>query len=434
MLRIKIKDEDGKERRLSLHELLIFAKIYGFIQDDQGICRCQQEYLQTWCLADRKTVYSALKSFEDNNFIKIDRMYDRRVKKTRNVYVLNKDLITSIIKNDNSSGKLVLSTSTVTILPAHLELPLKAPSMLIYALISQYSKDGYATCKPSKEYLSEWLADCSHRTVCRILNKLCAENYIKANKTNKSPSGWEYWTTESRKKKEDGQNSPLPPTEQIDKIPHCSGQNSPSFLTEFPIALDKIPHLNSSINLSQKEVEVKCENTATATHSFNKYFDNSIYPKLCEDTVFTNKLESFIKEKQIDNEKLENYIQDTFERLKQKKLQSVGLFITMLFSANDFVIFSENYEKRLTEKKAEEERIKKNTVICPVCGKHFLKNYGYGRCSCGLDETELNNPERIEALKKYNALSPEEKAAYDEKEREEASKLIFSFIHKKETA
>lgn len=434
MLRLKLKDEDGTERRLTLHELLIFSKIYGFIQDDQGICRCQQEYLQTWSFADRKTVYAALKNFETNKLIKIDRMYDRRAKKTRNIYVLNKDLITAIIQNDDYSGKLVLPTSTVTILPSHLDLPLKAPSMIIYALISQYSKDGYATCKPSKEYLSEWLADCSHRTVCRILDKLCAENYIRANKTDKSPSGWEYWTTESRKIKEDGQNSPLPPTEQNDKIPHCSGQNSPSVLTEFPITHDKIPHLNSSLNFSEKEVEVKCENTATAPQSFNQYFENSIYPNLCEDKVFTNKLESFVKEKQIGDEKLEAYIQDTFERLKQKKLQSVGLFITMLLSANDFAIFSEYYEKQLAEKKSEEERIRKNTVVCPVCGKNFFKNHGYGRCNCGLEESDLSNLERIETLKKYNALSPEEKAAYDAKEKEEASKLLWAFMPGKETA
>ncbi len=432
MLRITLKDADGNERRLTLKELLIFAKVYGFVQDDQGICRCREEYLQIWGNADRKTVYTALKAFEQNDFIKITRMYDRRVKKTKNVYVINKEKITNIIKNDNSENKIVLATSSITIPKNQLKYNFSAAKMIVYALISQYSKDGNGTCKPSKEYIAEWLADSSHRTVCRILDSLCADNLIKANRTDKSPSGWEYWTTESRLN--NGQNSPLPPADEIDKIPHCSGQNSPSVLTKFPITHDKIPHLNLSINSSEKEVEEKCENTAATPTNYNKYFINTIYSNLDKDAVFIKKLETFISDNSLSDEKLGAYIADTFERLKQKKNQTVGLFITMLFSVNDFSVFSEKYEKQLAAKKAEEERIKRNTVVCPVCGKHFLKNQGFGRCSCGLEENELNNSERIEELKKYNALSPEEKAAYDEKEREAASKLLWSFLPGKETA
>lgn len=410
MTRIRVTDPDGTERTLSAYELLIFGKLYGFVQDNQGICRSQENYFIKWCGgADRKTVYAALKLFEANNLIIIKRYYDKNAKKTRNQYLIN----TSKILRYDDSKYLVKNESSITILPFQLDLPIKSYTSIVYALIHQYSKDGISTCKVSSEYLSEWCAGASSKTIKRIFDKLKESNLIDSAANAESPSGVEYWSTYSRScpDSENGQNSPLLPSESTDKIPHCSGQNSPSVETKFPITSDKIPHLNSSINLSLKEVEVKEKITTTFSISqkLEELFKSSELPSLITEKSFITKLQNWYAANDPSEEIAVAYIKDTLQRFSTKKIKNPGLFVTMFESQSDYQSFLNRYEQSQEEQMAAEKEVAARLCECPIC--HSITDR-YKNCSCGFDMYEINNTTLISETINIRKLSQPEQIAY----------------------
>lgn len=413
-------------RYLNANELFIFSKLYGFVKDNQGICRAQEDYFQAWSGTDRKTVYNALKLFESNNFIKVKRFFDKNSNKTRNQYFINP----AAFSMQDDSDFIVKNDSTTVILPFQLELPLKSYENIIYSIIHNYSKDGESVCTASLRYFTEWCNGASSKTVKRAFDKLLELNLIQKENNPDSPSGFIYWSTYSRTNPDslNGQISPSVQLKESDKIPHQSGQNSPLQQTKFPIGMDKIPHLNTSINLSEKEVVVS---KATATDFFtkiNKAFENTSFSKLPSDKSFVTKFSNFLENKNIDGEKLKSYVQNTIERFSLKKKQDIGLLIVMLISESDYSVFSKKYDEALNKQKNELENIKKRTVVCPVCNNKFLRASGYGCCSCcGLQEDELEDSSRITELKEWMKLSDEEKAERERLNQEQLENMFSMF-------
>lgn len=448
MLRLTVT-QDNKTRHLSINELIVFAKLFGFLQDGKEtcICRVSQEYLEKWAVSSRKTIYTILQTLQDNGYINIIQQYTKNNQEINrhNLYQLNATKMTETIKAFDDSKSLVKNTSALCINSALLNFlsdnQIKTYNYILYSLIQNYSSDGTSFFSGSDDYIKEWFMGADNKIIRRARNYLLEAKLIEYKKLpgNKGIKQI-YWTTASRESN-NGQNYPhkIEKDGQFyshknnisDNFTHTNGQNYSHKRTDLPTTSDNFTQLNSSeiqdINLSlEKEV---VEKRTTTTFSFEKYFNNTILEKLPNEASFKKRfIIWFNAHNDITQEKLEAYLSFTVEKFLKKENQTPGLFIIMFFSDSDFDSFSKKYDQDLEKQRAEQEKIKNNTVICPVCKNNFLKQNGLGVCShCGLEEIDLNNQSVINEKIKYINASDEEKAEMDKLYNISLEKVFESF-------
>ncbi len=148
-------------------------------------------------------------------------------------------------------------------------------------------------------------------------------------------------------------------------------------------------------------------NKAAASYNITVTILNKLFGENAFDKSFYTKAADFLIHKNIQPENYCQYVCDIV--IAKNPHRPKGLFHALFFE-NDIVQDFLECEK---QKKAEEEKVAQETVICPVCNNIFIPDYRNTCPQCKFDVAVLANTVQIELHKNYLQLSDADKASYD---------------------
>jgi Zn-finger nucleic acid-binding protein len=155
-------------------------------------------------------------------------------------------------------------------------------------------------------------------------------------------------------------------------------------------------------------VEKEKKTAAAELYEIKKLKDDlsALDYQLVFDTKFYPKAAAYLAGEKLD----EGYLFWLYEECLNRKPENLrGLYYALFFQGDMLALFREREKKLEAEKPA--------PVLCPVCGITHDRNLDY--CpQCNLSRIDAGDEGKIKWHKKFYALSPEDKAAYEREQRE----------------
>jgi hypothetical protein len=180
-------------------------------------------------------------------------------------------------------------------------------------------------------------------------------------------------------------------------IPYIKPINKPD------VAAEKIPkgQMPGMVEKSKKAA-------AAESYEIKKLQDDltALDYRLVFDTAFYQKAVSYLGEEAVP----ESYLSWLYKECLSRKPENLrGLYYALFFQNDMLAVF------RGREKKKEAEKPK--PVLCPVCGG--TRDPRRDHCpECNFSRRDARDEEKIKRHKKFHALSPEDKAAYEREQKE----------------
>jgi hypothetical protein len=128
--------------------------------------------------------------------------------------------------------------------------------------------------------------------------------------------------------------------------------------------------------------------------------------RLVFDTGFYPRAAAFLAGEKLD----ERYLSWLYGECLNRKPENLrGLFYALFSQGDMLALFREREKKQEAEKPV--------PVLCPACGSSHDRNLDY--CpECNLSRIDVRDGGKIKRHKKFHALSPEDKAAYEREQSE----------------
>jgi rubrerythrin len=143
-------------------------------------------------------------------------------------------------------------------------------------------------------------------------------------------------------------------------------------------------------------VEIKKLKDTLGTLDYRLVFDTNFYPKAA----------AYLVEERLG----ESYLSWLYEECRNRKPKHLrGLYYTLFFQDDMLALFREQEKQR--------EQPPLRPVRCPVCGFSYEANLD--QCpQCHFNRADVRNEKKIRWYKRYDTLSPEDKAAYEREQGE----------------
>ena len=315
------------------------------------------------------------------------------------------------------------------------KLKLKSNELIIYALIHGFCQDGKSFFYGSIKYIMTQ-TNLSKECVLTILQSLVNKKLIVKKEVKnitvfekmKTAQGNQhfclYYTKESRKKMQ----RTFDPSDPETPLFAVTGQEN------VPVPVKNVdPQSPENAVTGQENTPAPVKNVDPISYGYNKAAAsynitvtilNKLFGENAFDKSFYTKAAEFLIHKNIQPENYCQYICDVV--IAKNPHRPKGLFHALFFE-NDIVQDFLECEK---QKKAEEEKIAHQTIICPVCNKAFIPDYRNACPDCNFDVAVFKNELHIELHKNYLRLSDEDKASYDKEKDAILTQGLHSYKHK----
>ena len=321
------------------------------------------------------------------------------------------------------------------------KLKLKSNELIIYALIHGFCQDGKSFFYGSIKYIMTQ-TNLSKECVLTILQSLVNKKLIVKKEVKnitvfekmKTAQGNQhfclYYTRESRKKMQrtfdpsdpetplfavTGQENVPAPVKNVDPQ---SPESTVMGQENVPVPVKNVdPQSPENAVTGQENTPAPVKNVDPISYGYNKAAAsynitvtilNKLFGENAFDKSFYTKAAEFLIHKNIQPENYCQYICDVV--IAKNPHRPKGLFHALFFE-DDIVQDFLECEK---QKKAEEEKVAQETVICPVCNNIFIPDYRNTCPQCKFDVAVLADTVQIELHKNYLQLSDADKAAYDQ--------------------
>jgi hypothetical protein len=148
---------------------------------------------------------------------------------------------------------------------------------------------------------------------------------------------------------------------------------------------------NREKTAAAESYEIKKLNGDLSALDYRLVFDTAFYPKAA----------AYLAGEKLD----EKYLSWLYEECLNRRPENLrGLYYVLFFQGDMLSLFREREKKREAEKPA--------PVLCPVCGIAHDRNLDY--CpECKLSRIDVRDEGKIKWHKKFYALSPDDKTAYE---------------------
>lgn len=287
--------QENKPPKMSVTDLILFAKLYGFAGDNEVYCGSL--YLEKWANASYTTVYNSIEKLESLHLLKKIPYFQNQIRK--NKFLVEKKYIDDIKGKLDDSSSLLKNESYFVISKAlrdyQIDHGLKGYEYLLHGLVN-YCNMGGKSFDGSIEYCKGYLISASDKQVSKVFNSLLKKSLI------------------------------------ID-----SNGYKTTYSVSYTPSIKEYDNTNKAQSLIDKE---------KISEILNSLLDNGVLSSLITDKPFLDRLYLFINSKEDMTEQLlRNYLSYSLGRFLNKRCGTTGLFITMVLSTEDYQTFLKSQSK-----------------------------------------------------------------------------------------